>query len=108
MAAVRSGHVMILESQVAGNVWTVHDGNSGGHVTREHPRSLAGYAIVDPNGATGTFAFSNSGFGNSGYNNPSFANSGFTNTSFTNTGFTNAWQGSYRHTWRSRRVARAY
>ena len=50
MAAVRSGHVMILESQVGGNVWTVHDGNSGGHVTREHPRSLAGYTIVDPNG----------------------------------------------------------
>lgn len=48
MAAVRSGHVMILESQVSGNVWNVHDGNSGGHVTREHARSIAGYAIVDP------------------------------------------------------------
>ena len=58
MAAVRSGHVMILEQQVAGNVWTVHDGNSGGHVTREHARSLAGYTIVDPSGATGTYNFS--------------------------------------------------
>jgi hypothetical protein len=58
MAAVRSGHVMILEAQVAGNVWTVHDGNSGGHVTREHARSLAGYTIVDPSGATGSFSFS--------------------------------------------------
>jgi hypothetical protein len=48
MAAVRSGHVMILQRQVAGNVWYVHDGNSGGHVTREHPRSIAGYTIVDP------------------------------------------------------------
>jgi hypothetical protein len=48
MAAVRPGHVMILESQVAGNVWLVHDGNSGGHVTREHARSLAGYTIVNP------------------------------------------------------------
>jgi hypothetical protein len=48
MAAVRSGHVMILQQQVTGNVWYVHDGNSGGHVTREHPRSIAGYTIVDP------------------------------------------------------------
>jgi hypothetical protein len=55
MAAVRSGHVMILQQQVAGNVWSVHDGNSGGHVTREHARSLAGYTIVDPSGATGGF-----------------------------------------------------
>jgi hypothetical protein len=48
MAAVRSGHVMILQQQVSGNVWNVHDGNSGGHVTREHARSIAGYTIVDP------------------------------------------------------------
>jgi hypothetical protein len=48
MAAVRSGHVMILQAQVSGNVWNVHDGNSGGHVTREHARSIAGYTIVDP------------------------------------------------------------
>ena len=48
MAAVRSGHVMILQQQVSGNVWNVHDGNSGGHVTREHPRSITGYTIVDP------------------------------------------------------------
>jgi hypothetical protein len=52
MAAVRSGHVMILQQQVAGNVWFVHDGNSGGHVTREHPRSIAGYTIVDPSSAS--------------------------------------------------------
>lgn len=58
MAAVRSGHVMILESQVSGNVWNVHDGNSGGHVTREHARSLAGYTIVDPNGGANRFAAS--------------------------------------------------
>ena len=123
MAAVRSGHVMILESQVGGNVWTVHDGNSGGHVTREHARSLAGYTIVDPNGATGTFAFSNPGFANArptntGFASPRYANAGFTNSGFTNTGytnssyansgFTNSWQGSYRQVWRSRRVARAY
>jgi len=123
MAAVRSGHVMILESQVGGNVWTVHDGNSGGHVTREHARSLAGYTIVDPSGATGTFATSNPGFANardtnSGFAGPKYANAtytssgytntGFTNAGFTNTTFTNSWQGSYRHAWRSRRIARAY
>jgi hypothetical protein len=48
MAAVRSGHVMILQRQVEGDIWYVHDGNSGGRVTREHPRSIAGYTIVDP------------------------------------------------------------
>jgi hypothetical protein len=48
MAAVRSGHVMILQQHVAGDMWYVHDGNSGGHVTREHLRSIAGYTIVDP------------------------------------------------------------
>jgi hypothetical protein len=36
MAAVRSGHVMILQQHVSGDIWYVHDGNSGGHVTREH------------------------------------------------------------------------
>jgi hypothetical protein len=51
MAAVRSGHVMILQQQVSGNIWNVHDGNSGGHVTREHARSIAGYTIVDPGAA---------------------------------------------------------
>jgi hypothetical protein len=48
MAAVRPGHVMILQQHVAGDIWYVHDGNAGGHVTREHPRSIAGYTIVDP------------------------------------------------------------
>jgi hypothetical protein len=52
MAAVRPGHVMILESQVSGNVWNVHDGNSGGHMTREHAVSIAGYSIVNPNAAS--------------------------------------------------------
>jgi hypothetical protein len=52
MATVRSGHVTILEQHVAGDIWKVHDGNSGGHVTREHPRSIAGYIIVDPSSAS--------------------------------------------------------
>ena len=64
MAAVRSGHVMILQQQVAGNVWLVHDGNSGGHVTREHARSIAGYMIVDP--GSGTSAFSAAGWSQPG------------------------------------------
>jgi hypothetical protein len=52
MAAVRSGHVMILQQHVAGDIWNVHDGNSGGHMTREHLRSIAGYTIVDPSSAS--------------------------------------------------------
>jgi hypothetical protein len=40
-----------LQAHVAGDVWNVHDGNSGGHVTREHSRSIAGYTIVDPSSA---------------------------------------------------------
>ncbi|HEY4985173.1 MAG TPA: hypothetical protein VII39_01005 [Bradyrhizobium sp.] len=58
MAAVRSGHVMILQQHVAGNVWFVHDGNSGGHATREHPRSIAGYSIVDPGAGSHSFRLS--------------------------------------------------
>lgn len=50
MAAARSGHVMVLVSHVAGNDWVVHDGNSGGGLTRQHVRSIAGYGIVDPHG----------------------------------------------------------
>lgn len=51
MAAVRSGHVMILQQHLDGNVWYAHDGNSGGHFTREHAVSIAGYTIVDPSAA---------------------------------------------------------
>ena len=60
MAAVRPGHVMILQQQVAGNVWLVHDGNSGGHVTREHPRSIAGYTIVNPDAASSMYGAASS------------------------------------------------
>lgn len=48
MAAARSGHVMVLMSHVEGNNWLVHDGNSGGGLTREHVRSINGYVIVNP------------------------------------------------------------
>jgi hypothetical protein len=42
---------MILMRQVDGKDWLVHDGNSGGRLTREHVRSISGYVIVDPHGA---------------------------------------------------------
>ena len=53
MAAVKRGghHVMVLEApgSRAGH-WLVHDSNSGGHRTRLHERSIAGFVIVDPHG----------------------------------------------------------
>lgn len=48
MVAVRRHHVMVLMRHVDGNHWLVHDGNSGGHLTREHVVSIKGYVIVDP------------------------------------------------------------
>jgi hypothetical protein len=51
MAAARNHHVMVLVSHVGGSDWLVHDGNSGGGLTREHVRSISGYVIVDPRGS---------------------------------------------------------
>ena len=51
MAAVRNHHVMVLMSHVGGSEWLVHDGNSGGGLTRNHVRSISGYTIVDPQGS---------------------------------------------------------
>ena len=51
MVAARSGHVMVLISHAGGNDWLVHDGNSGGGLTREHVMSISRYVIVDPHGA---------------------------------------------------------
>jgi hypothetical protein len=51
MAAARSGHVMVLISHVGGNDWLVHDGNSGGGLTRDHVMSISRYVIVDPRGS---------------------------------------------------------
>lgn len=48
MVAARRGHVFVLERHIAGNVWLVHDSNSGGRKTRLHPRSIAGFTIVNP------------------------------------------------------------
>jgi len=49
MVAARSGHVFVLLEPVRGSVWRVYDANSGGHMTRIHERSIAGFAIVNPN-----------------------------------------------------------
>jgi hypothetical protein len=51
MAAARNHHVMVLMSHVGGSNWLVHDGNSGGGLTREHVVSISGYVIVDPQGS---------------------------------------------------------
>lgn len=51
MVAARSGHVFVLMSHVAGNEWLVHDGNSGGGLTRQHVRSISGFRIVNPHGS---------------------------------------------------------
>jgi len=84
MAAVRSSHVMILQQHVAGDVWYVHDGNSGGHVTREHPRSIAGYTIVDPgSGSVAPSSFAGPSIASSTFTRPSVASSGFTRSSAT-------------------------
>jgi hypothetical protein len=53
MVAVRRGHVFVLEQHIEGNVWLVHDSNSGGGRTRLHHRSIAGYAIVSPRAPSG-------------------------------------------------------
>jgi hypothetical protein len=51
MAAVRNHHVVVLMSHVEGNDWLVHDGNSGGGLTRDHVISVRGHNIVDPRGS---------------------------------------------------------
>lgn len=51
MAAANHRHVFVLERHIAGKVWLVYDANSGGHRIRRHPRSIAGFVIVDPHSA---------------------------------------------------------
>lgn len=46
-AAVRPHHVAVIIGGEPGR-WLVHDGNSGGGLTREHYRALHGYVFVDP------------------------------------------------------------
>ena len=50
MVAVRPHHVFVLRQHIEGSVWLVADFNSGGHQSRLHARSVAGYTIVNPHG----------------------------------------------------------
>lgn len=52
MVAVRNHHVMFIESYDGNGNAVVYDPNSGGHQTRIHTRSLAGYQVVNPNTRT--------------------------------------------------------
>lgn len=51
MVAVRRHHVFVLEQHISGSTWLAYDANSGGRRTRIHPRSIAGFAIVNPHGS---------------------------------------------------------
>lgn len=51
MAAVRNHHVFIIESVLGNGTVRAYDANSGGHQTRIHIVSLAGYTVVDPHGS---------------------------------------------------------
>lgn len=46
--AVRPHHVFVLRRHIEGNIWLAADYNSGGHRSRLHARSIAGYTIVNP------------------------------------------------------------
>lgn len=50
MVAVRSHHVMVIRQVIDAGHALVYDANSGGHRTREHVVSLAGYSIRNPHG----------------------------------------------------------
>jgi hypothetical protein len=51
VAAVRAGHVMLLESSAGDGQWLVRDYNSGGGLSRLHVRDVRGYIFVNPHGA---------------------------------------------------------
>lgn len=55
--AVRRHHVFVLESHLGGSTWLAYDANSGGHATRLHARSIAGYVIVNPRAAQSASVF---------------------------------------------------
>lgn len=50
MAAWRHGHVFIIEQVLGDGMVMAYDPNSGGHQTRVHARSLAGFHVVNPHG----------------------------------------------------------
>jgi hypothetical protein len=51
MVAARRGHVFVIREVLGGGKVLAYDANSGGHKTRLHVRSLAGFIVVNPNGA---------------------------------------------------------
>lgn len=51
MVAARRGHVFVIRQVLGGGKVLAYDANSGGHKTRLHVRSLAGFIVVNPNGA---------------------------------------------------------
>lgn len=51
MVAARRGHVFAILRMIAPGLALAYDPNSGGHRTRIHARRLAGYRVVNPNGA---------------------------------------------------------
>ncbi|HEY5378219.1 MAG TPA: hypothetical protein VIJ78_01620 [Pseudolabrys sp.] len=48
LAAVRSHHVMYIESSAGDGQWMVRDYNSGGGLSRLHVVSVRGYTLVNP------------------------------------------------------------
>ena len=50
--AVRAHHVFYIEENYGDGTVLAYDPNSGGHLTRRHRVSLAGYTIVEPRGAS--------------------------------------------------------
>lgn len=48
MVAWRYGHVFYIVKMVKRGVALAYDPNSGGHLTRVHPRSVEGYRVVNP------------------------------------------------------------
>ena len=53
MVAVRRHHVFVIREVVDAvrHIVLAYDPNSGGHKTRLHLRSLAGYSVRDPHGS---------------------------------------------------------
>lgn len=51
MAAVRRGHVMLLQSHVEGTRWIVRDYNGGRHLSWIHERDVRGFVFVNPHGS---------------------------------------------------------
>lgn len=52
MVAARRGHVFVLKEHVGGSTWRVFDANSGRGKSRIHNRSISGFAVVNPHGAS--------------------------------------------------------